>query len=327
MWGNDDYEVCEVYASDMCGGGVVAIWDPNTLTVTNKQYSDRWVLLEGRIKNANFDCCIGVVYGPNNRKERNSVFAELKCAIMNINKPTLLMGDFNVILHSWERLGTFRCDRSITEFSEWIRDLGLIDIPLQGLKFTWRRNESRSKLDRGLCCNDWPIKFPQLNMQGLKTSCSDHNPLLLNLENSINWAPKPFRSYDAWFLNLKFKSFICNEWRNLPRVTLNNKLKILKGPLKAWNKEHFGDMDNKISNLETAIHDLEKLSDDRSLNDMEIARLNAAQTLLQICLIRRERIWRQKARSYGFEMKDNNISSSMLQLYSRGRKMRLSKSR
>ncbi|XP_057545914.1 uncharacterized protein LOC130824909 [Amaranthus tricolor] len=298
--------MCEVFAFDEYGGGMIAIWDPSIFSITNKQYRDRWILLEGCITNANFECCIGVVYGPNNRIDRKSVFDELKTAVLGINKPTLLLGDFNVILHSWERRGTFRCDLSSTEFSEWIRELGLIDIPLQGLKFTWRRNDSRSKLDRGLCCNNWLIKFPKLTMLGLNKSCSDHNPLLLKLEDSSNWGPKPFRSFDAWFLNPNFKPYICNEWQKLPRVPLNEKLKILKGPLKAWSKEHFDKLDFKIRDLESAIHDLELVSDQRTLSDVEIARLSAAQSMLQSSLIRRERIWRQKARTYGFKMKDQN---------------------
>ena len=306
IWGNDEYEVCEVYASDEYSGGIIAIWDPRTIRVTNKHSRARWILLEGCIKSANFECCIGVVYGPNNRRERSTLFAELKSAVMNINKPTLLLGDFNAILHSWERRGTFRCDLSTREFSDWIHEMGLIDVPLQGLNFTWRRNESKSKLDRGLCCNNWFTKFPKLKLQGLKRSCSDHNPLLLMLEDRKNWGPKLFRSYDAWFLNPKFKSFLYDEWRNLPGVPLNDKLKILKGPLRIWRKEHFDSMDNKIVKLETAIHELEKLSDAQPLSDVEKARLNAAQALLQACLIRRERIWRQKARSYGFKLKDHN---------------------
>ena len=40
-------------------------------------------------------------------------------------------------------------------------------------------------------------------------------------------------------------------------------------------------MDNKIGELESVIHDLERLSDVRGLNDMEKARLNAAQNHLQ----------------------------------------------
>ena len=58
-----------------------------------------------------------------------------------------------------------------------------------------------------------------------------------------------------------------------PIGPLNEKLKILKGPMKSWSREHFDHLDEKINNLETAIHDLEMLSDDRMLNDMEKARL------------------------------------------------------
>ena len=141
---------------------------------------------------------------------------------------------------------------------------------------------------------------------GLKRSFSDHSPLLLSLEADNNWGPKPFRCYDAWFLNPKFKCFLNNKWRNLPNVPLHNKLKILKGPLKTWRTENFDIMDNRISELEAVIHDLESLSDDKDLNDMERARLNATNSLIHLWLITREMMWRQKARTYGFNMKDRN---------------------
>ena len=176
MWGNDDFQMCEVFAIDESGGGIVAVWDSKLLTVRNTKCGDRWILLEGSIQNENFECCIGVIYGPNDRAGRYSVFSELKSVITSINKPTLLLGDFNVILHAWERQGSSGCNRSTREFSNWIRDTGLIDIPLHGQRFTWRRNNSKSKLDRGLCCNDWLIKFPKLKLLGHKRSCSDHNP-------------------------------------------------------------------------------------------------------------------------------------------------------
>ena len=113
---------------------------------------NRWILIEGCINRYNFECCMGVIYGHNDRVGRYALFEEIKQLVLAINKPILLLGDFNVILHSGERIGSFRCDRSMREFSEWIVELGLIDIPLHGVKFTWRRNESKSKLDRGMCC-------------------------------------------------------------------------------------------------------------------------------------------------------------------------------
>ena len=124
------------------------------------------------------------------------------------------------------------------------------------------------------------MKFSNLNMVGLNRSIFDHNPLLLTLEAYNNWGPKPFRCYNAWFLNPQFKSFLIREWQNIPNVPLHNKLKILKAPLKTWRTEKFDLMDNKISKLEAVIHDLENKSDDRILNNMESARLKAANSVL-----------------------------------------------
>ena len=155
MWGNEEYEICEVYASETNRGGVIAAWDTKTFNVSNKHSGSRWILLEGCVKNFNFECCVGVIYGHNDRVGRFAMFEELKQLMLAISKPILLLGDFNVVLHPRERIRSFRCDRSMREFSEWIIDLGLIDIPLHGVKFTWRRNESKSKLGRGLCCQAW----------------------------------------------------------------------------------------------------------------------------------------------------------------------------
>ena len=134
---------------------MIAAWDKKTFNASQKHSGTRWIIIEGCINNHNFECCVGIVYGHNNRAGRHEVFEEIKHRVLAINKPILMMGDFNTILHPCERIGTFRCDRSMREFSEWIVDLGLIDIPLHGVKFTWRRNTSKSRIDRGLYCNTW----------------------------------------------------------------------------------------------------------------------------------------------------------------------------
>lgn len=110
---------------------------------------------------------------------------------------------------------------------------------------------------------------------------SDHNPLVLSLETVIDWGPKPFRTFDAWLLNPEFKNFIRNEWSNLPNVSLSKKLKVLKYPLREWSKRHFAHLDTKISELESVVHELERVSDNRCLSTVEKARLYAAQNLNQ----------------------------------------------
>lgn len=67
--------------------------------------------------------------------------------------------------------------------------MGFIDIPLHGIKFTWRRNESKSKLDRALCCNEWLRMFPNMTLIGKERSVFDHNPLVLLTDSLSNWGP------------------------------------------------------------------------------------------------------------------------------------------
>ena len=102
MWGNDDFDTCEVYASETNGGGVIATWDTTTFKVSNKFSESRWILLEGCISRHNFECCVGVIYGHNDRMGRYALFEEIKHMVVTINKPILLMGDFNFMLHAGE---------------------------------------------------------------------------------------------------------------------------------------------------------------------------------------------------------------------------------
>lgn len=186
IWSSDDFEFCESFASETHGGGLVAIWDPLHLDIANKHIGERWIILEGHLKKTNMECCVGIIYGPNNRRLRIQFFEDLKNLLQLINKPTLIMGDFNVVRLACERVGPYRCALSSRVFDNWIQSLGLIELPLHGLRFTWRRNKSKSKLDRGMCCDVWLRSFPNMKLIGLKRSGSDHNPLLLMCEEENN---------------------------------------------------------------------------------------------------------------------------------------------
>lgn len=263
MWGRDDYDWCESLASNTNSGGLIAIWDNTCFSVAQKYMGDRWIILEGLIVKNNFSCCVGIIYGSNEIAGRNIMYENLKNLLQSINKPIVLMGDFNEVLHSWERNGDPQNTSSMRYFRDWTQEMQLIDIPLQGLRFTWARGNSHSKLDRSLCTDEWLLNFPDIHLQGLKKCFSDHNPILLSLENSENWGPKPFRSYDCWLSNPEFKEVVAREWNGLPDLSVYNKMKAIKIPLKGWSKEKFGNMDNTILKLENAIHELHVIGERR----------------------------------------------------------------
>lgn len=79
MWGCDDFAFCESLASETHAGGIVAVWDNSKFCVSRLHINARWILLEGNIKadTFEFDCCVGIVYGPNDRVERNLFFENL----------------------------------------------------------------------------------------------------------------------------------------------------------------------------------------------------------------------------------------------------------
>lgn len=120
FWGNDAFEMCEVFANETHRGGIVAAWDLGNFVVSQKDLSERWIVLEGCVKSLNFECCVGLIYGPNDRSKRYTALCDLKNTIATIDIPVLLMGDFNVILYPNERVGSFRCVASMKEFSDWI---------------------------------------------------------------------------------------------------------------------------------------------------------------------------------------------------------------
>ena len=85
LWGSDDYECCESFTTETCGGGMISIWDPGKFNVYHKHIAERWILLEGCIVSEDFECCVGVIYGPNNRVKRNVMFVVLTLFNPSIN--------------------------------------------------------------------------------------------------------------------------------------------------------------------------------------------------------------------------------------------------
>ena len=65
------------------------------------------------------------------------------------------------------------------EFSDFISDQGLMDLPLAGGTSTWSNNISWSRLDRFIGSSEWEARYPDLLQKRLLRLCSDHFPILL----------------------------------------------------------------------------------------------------------------------------------------------------
>jgi len=121
--------------------------------------------------------------------------------------PWCIGGDFNITRFTVERSRDVRFSVAMMEFSEFIYEQGLMDLPIAGGSFTWSNNQDISywcRIDRFLVSSDWKVKFPGLFQKRLHRLCSDHFPILLDC-GGIQWGFRPFKFENMW---LKADGFV-----------------------------------------------------------------------------------------------------------------------
>ena len=91
------------------------------------------------------------IYGPQARVDKLRMLEELDCVRDSWFGPRCLGGDFNEILHPFEKSSGVCPSNAMAEFRDFINHRALMDLPLRGGDFTWSRSgvESlTSRLDR-----------------------------------------------------------------------------------------------------------------------------------------------------------------------------------
>ena len=89
----------------------------------------------------NFLWAFASLYGPNVDNDRRLLWEELAGLHNWWNLPWCIGGDFKIIRFPNERSGDSRMRPTMTDFSDCIFDLNLLDIPLMGGSFTWSNNQ------------------------------------------------------------------------------------------------------------------------------------------------------------------------------------------
>ncbi|MCI15574.1 RNA-directed DNA polymerase (Reverse transcriptase), partial [Trifolium medium] len=112
---------------------------------------------------------------------------------------------------------------------------------------------SMSRIDRVLAMDGWLALGENPTLWVLPRSVSDHCPLVVRFKD-FDWGPKPFRFNNHWLEHKDFKGVVENFWRENNTIgwmayVLKEKFKGLKAIIKAWNREAYGVVDEKIMKL------------------------------------------------------------------------------
>ena len=130
-----NYENCFVVSSNGKGGGLALLWNLGTkvqIKSFNKHHIDAEIVME----NGKLIRCTGVYDHPDMR-QRKHTWILLRWLSGLSSTPWFCFGDFNEILHIYEKSGGNERQLSlITDFREALRDCNLLDVSYKRYPFT-----------------------------------------------------------------------------------------------------------------------------------------------------------------------------------------------
>ncbi|WMV57930.1 hypothetical protein MTR67_051315 [Solanum verrucosum] len=108
------------------------------------------------------------VYAPNCNLERQEVWWEIGAVRGLFSGPWILGGDFNIVRYASEKKNCSRNSIYMSEFSDMIEDMELIDPQLEGGNYTWtggNNAEYGSRIDRIMYSTEWGGKFNNVKQE------------------------------------------------------------------------------------------------------------------------------------------------------------------
>lgn len=138
----------------------------------------------------------------------------------DFQKTWLVSGDFNVITTKKETLwGLPMTEDEFRDFNHCVNVFSLINMRFKGSKFTWwnRRIDKASifkRLDRFMCNQLIPAKFPIVEVEYLLRIGSDHALILITLNNETKEVIKYFTFLNFWLKEESFMEIVKYNWHD-----------------------------------------------------------------------------------------------------------------
>ncbi|KAJ4726796.1 Ribonuclease H domain [Melia azedarach] len=209
---------------------------------------------------------VSFVYASCSVSLRVNLWEALASFAESLDSPWMVGGDFNVVqAHSEVLGGNPQSQASIDAFNLALMECGLEDVGFTGSPFTWTNGRTRRRLDRVVANPQWASHFSVFRVSHLNRTASDHSPLLISLEQSTTRGPSRFRFLHTWLRHQGFIDVIRQSW-SVPvhgsgMFGFQQKLTRLKLRLKAWNREIFGNVFQRVREAEAEVTERERIYD------------------------------------------------------------------
>ena len=228
-------------------GGLATLWAEEEFTLESSFDTQHWIYTELHHKSSKLILSLFNLYVPVLQVEKKECWPTL-ADFIEIYTPLniIVVGDLNLIFDSKEKRGGNNSkDQMLPLVEDLMHQWDLINIKSNQGLFTWTNNRARpdhivARLDRFLVQSTL-LDQKVISSKNLLKLTSDHNPILLQLEEEENMGPIPFRYNPLWNDKEGFKETVSSAWSTLvrrsPSFVWDKKLKATKGALKEWIKK------------------------------------------------------------------------------------------
>ncbi|GAU19481.1 hypothetical protein TSUD_77250 [Trifolium subterraneum] len=282
LWGNSPHSF-SYRPSVGASGGLLTLWDSAEVEVWSTESREHVLWCHGRLTKSGEEFYVANVYAPCDDGAKEGLWGSLTTRIQSLGRRSVCVcGDFNAVKHVDERRSSRGVSRSLDHipFNRFIDDNNLIDLPLNGRKFTWFKGDglSMSRLDRFLLSEEWCLAWPNCTQTARLRGLSDHCSLVLSA-NEDDWGPRPLRMLKCWRDVPGYQVFVKEKWKELQvdgwgGYVLKEKLRRIKTTLKDWHTTHTQNLPSRIDSLKDRLSILDQKGEDEALSEAELAELH-----------------------------------------------------
>lgn len=159
-----------------------------------------------------------IVYAQNGKEERRALWTYLSQLEEGMTIPWLVLGDFNNVFHSDDRIGgTPVTLAEVCEFQDCLEIYKLEKMASNRSIYTWndKGTTSRvfSKIDWLFVNGEWADKMPECRTTFLNEGVSDHSPMHMKSTNAPWRVKSNFKYCNMWRKHDQFKSIVLRCWQ------------------------------------------------------------------------------------------------------------------
>lgn len=198
------------------GGRIMLASDPKVFSMNKMEGNGQFIHCQVTLLEQKQDFMLTIVYAHNKKEERRGLWKGLMA--FNTTDPWLIMGDFNDILNAKDRIGAKAKCKSGLDFSRWVRQCRMEDVPYSGCKYTWNNKQLGddricSKIVRAMANEAWLERFDKAEAIFLDEGYFDHSPGMIICNPRMASGKKFFRFFRMWKTHPRFMDLVVNVWK------------------------------------------------------------------------------------------------------------------